>query len=144
MTIKITSVRQLGDLLVQRYANSPQEACWVVAVTTQMTIIDVWQVALGTLDSVNSHPRDVFRHLVATNAYGFILCHNHPSGNLKASAADSQAMSQMAMCSQIMQVHFLDFMIISIKGYRSYRTEDLLPKVALETLIDLWTKVDNM
>ncbi|RZQ57827.1 JAB domain-containing protein [Weissella paramesenteroides] len=144
MTIKIISVRQLGDLLMQRYAHSPQEGCWVVAVTTQMTIIEIYQVALGTLDSVNIHPRDVFRHLVATNAYGFILCHNHPSGNLNASPADKSAMSQMAMCSQIMQVHFLDFMIISTKGYRSYRTEHLLPKVELETLIDLWTKVDNM
>lgn len=91
MTIKISSVRQLGDLLIQRYAQSPQEGCWVIAVTTQMTIIDIYQVALGTLDSVNIHPRDVFRHLVAHNAYGFILCHNHPSGNLTASNADQSS-----------------------------------------------------
>jgi len=144
MTIKITSVGQLGDLLLERYAQSPQESCWVIALTTQMTIIDIYQVALGTLDSVNIHPRDVFRHLVAKNAYGFILCHNHPSGNLTASKADCLAMSQMAMCGQLMQFHFLDFMIISPRGYRSYRSENLLPKVELETLIDLWTKFDNM
>lgn len=144
MTIKISSVRQLGDLLIQRYAQSPQEGCWVIAVTTQMTIIDIYQVALGTLDSVNIHPRDVFRHLVAHNAYGFILCHNHPSGNLTASNADHLAMTQMAICGQLMQFHFLDFMIISSRGYRSYRSESLLPNVELETLIDLWTKFNNM
>jgi DNA repair protein RadC len=53
-------------------------------------------------------------------------------------------MTQMAICGQLMQFHFLDFMIISSRGYRSYRSENLLPNVELETLIDLWTKFNNM
>lgn len=66
------SVQKVGDAMVQQFGQSPQEACWILAVNTQMRVLEVNRVAIGTLDSVTVHPRDIFRRLVALNAYGFI------------------------------------------------------------------------
>lgn len=81
----IKSVADLGNYLASKYGDRPQESCWLIAVNTQLRVLEIQQVAQGTLDGVAIHPRDIFRRLVALNAYGFILVHNHPSGNLKAS-----------------------------------------------------------
>ncbi|TGE74065.1 JAB domain-containing protein [Weissella confusa] len=140
----IKSVAELGQYLANEYGDKPQESCWLIAVNTQMRVLELQQVAQGTLDGVSIHPRDIFRRLVALNAYGFILVHNHPSGNLKASLADRLFMRQLAYCSTLMQVHFFDFMIIGLDGFVSLRATGELPKIGLETLYDLWTDANNL
>ena len=140
----IKSIAELGQYLANEYGDNPQESCWLIAVNTQMRVLELQQVAQGTLDGVSIHPRDIFRRLVALNAYGFILVHNHPSGNLKASLADRLFMRQLAYCSTLMQVHFFDFMIIGLDGFVSLRATEELPKIGLETLYDLWTDANNL
>ncbi len=140
----IKTVAELGQYLANEYGDNPQESCWLIAVNTQMRVLELQQVAQGTLDGVSIHPRDIFRRLVALNAYGFILVHNHPSGNLKASLADRLFMRQLAYCSTLMQVHFFDFMIIGLDGFVSLRATEELPKIGLETLYDLWTDANNL
>lgn len=54
------SVQKVGDAMVQQFGQSPQEACWILAVNTQMRVLEVNRVAIGTLDSVTVHPRDIF------------------------------------------------------------------------------------
>ncbi|AWF96151.1 hypothetical protein B6254_1769 [Weissella cibaria] len=138
------SVQKVGDAMVQQFGQTPQEACWILAVNTQMRVLEVNRVAMGTLDSVTVHPRDIFRRLVALNAYGFIVVHNHPSGSLRLSQADRKLMTQLAMCSGVMQFHFLDFMVISSRGYTSLRSQHWLTEISVETLYDLWTKNDKV
>lgn len=140
----IKSIAELGQYLANEYGDNPQESCWLIAVNTQMRVLELQQVAQGTLDGVSIHPRDIFRRLVALNAYWFILVHNHPSGNLKASLADRLFMRQLAYCSTLMQVHFFDFMIIGLDGFVSLRATEELPKIGLETLYDLWTDANNL
>lgn len=140
----IKSVADLGNYLASKYGDRPQESCRLIAVNTQLRVLEIQQVAQGTLDGVAIHPRDIFRRLVALNAYGFILVHNHPSGNLKASLADRLFMRQLAYCSTLMQVHFFDFMIIGSGGFVSLRATGELPKIGLETLYDLWTDANKL
>ena len=48
----------------------------------------VREVAQGSLDSVEIHPREVFRPLVRAGSHAVILVHNHPSGDPTPSADD--------------------------------------------------------
>lgn len=137
--MKITSIEVLGKELHQRYGNEPQEHCWVLSVNTQMEMLDIVEVALGTINQVTVHPRDVFRRLVSVNAYGYILVHNHPSGILEPSEADMRVLQQFVACSTLMQIHLLDFMIVSKRGFYSVRTQEHWPEISLNSLLDLWT-----
>lgn len=134
------SVTAVGEAMRQRLAGLPQETCWLIAVNTQLHILEMNQIAQGTLDEVNVHPRDIFRRLIALNAYGFIVVHNHPSGSLTPSPADCQMVERLAICSSLMQMHFFDFIIVSQQGYYSWQKEADLPQISVETLFDLWTK----
>lgn len=53
-------------------------------------------------------------------------------------------MTQLAMCSGVMQFHLLDFMVISSRGYTSLRSQHWLTEISVETLYDLWTKNDKV
>ncbi|AIG65217.1 JAB domain-containing protein [Weissella tructae] len=137
--MKITSIDQLGKQLYPEYGHHPQEHCWVLSVNTQMEILEMVSVALGTINQVSVHPRDVFRRLVSVNAYGYILIHNHPSGVLEPSDADRRVLQQFVACSGLMQIHLLDFMIVSKGGFYSIRTHEMWPEISLNSLLDLWT-----
>lgn len=109
---KVKSIEQLGCYLVDKYGTQPQEGCWIIAVDTQLNILSESLVAMGTLNQVAIHPRDVYRHLIAINAYGFMMVHNHPSGKLTASSSDYQVLQPFILCSAIIKIHFFIFSLL--------------------------------
>ncbi|MBM7617815.1 DNA repair protein RadC [Weissella uvarum] len=133
---KMQSVETVGNYAVERYGYRPQEECWILAVDTQLNLLDEQLIARGTLNQVAIHPRDVFRHLIAVNAYGFMMIHNHPSGNLSASNGDQLVLQQYQCCSALMLINFFDFLIVSKQGYRSYRHSNLWHEITLQSLLD--------
>lgn len=135
----INSVHQLGTALVAELGSLLQEECWILGVTTQMRILVFERVALGTADHVQVHPRDIFRRLVAVNAYGFIIVRNHPSGSLHFSTADEEFKLQLVLCSKLMQCHLLDFMVVAQTGYLSQRAVGRLPEISLQEFFKSFT-----
>lgn len=90
------SVQKLVMLWCNSLGSHHKKPVGYFAVNTQMRVLEVNRVAIGTLDSVTVHPRDIFRRLVALNAYGFIVVHNHPSGS--TAHKQIKLMTQLAMC----------------------------------------------
>jgi DNA repair protein RadC len=140
----ITSVHSVGRHLMQKIGSLPQETCWVIGVNTQMRVVCEKQIAVGTADNVAVHPRDLFRPLVATNAFGFVVAHNHPSGNLRLSDQDIRLMQHIALCANVMQCQFLDFLVISPEGFLSQHGQRKLPTFSTDKLLELWTRLDKM
>lgn len=61
------------------------------------------------------HPREIFRALCLANAAAFIAVHNHPSGDPAPSSADIQITRQLREAARIIQIDFLDHIIIGDK-----------------------------
>ena len=66
----------------------------------------------GTLNESIAHPRDILRPAIIHNAYGFILAHNHPSGNPAPSQADDTLTGRIRESAKLLGVRFLDHIII--------------------------------
>lgn len=130
--------------MVEVGGRRPQEEAWAVYVDTQLVIRHVKCIAKGTLDAVVMHPRDVFRHAIAMNAYGFIIVHNHPSGRLVFSQMDLEVLGKLAVCAAIVQIHFFDFLVVSADGYLSAFEREMVPEIQWQNLLDLWTKHVNL
>lgn len=84
------------------------------------------RVSLGTVDSCTAHPRDILRPVIMAGAYGFVLMHNHPSGDPTPSQADKRVTRRIVEASQLMQLTFLDHVIVGKpspghEGYYSFR-----------------------
>ncbi|MDR3190463.1 MAG: JAB domain-containing protein [Lactobacillaceae bacterium] len=140
----VESTEQIARLLEEKIGDLPQEECWVLYFDTQLRILDIACIAKGTLDKVMIHPRDVFRRGVALNAYGIVVAHNHPSGKVSLSNGDVQVARQLVLCGSLLQIHVLDFLVVTRTDYLSYFELEKLPQIRLETLLELWTTHANM
>lgn len=98
-----------------------QEEVHILALNPQKNLISTGLLFRGTVDYCLFHPRDVFRFLVRNNASSFILAHNHPSGQPEPSEADLVMTRKLQSLSVMMEIEFLDHLILTRTAYRSLR-----------------------
>lgn len=72
-----------------------QEHNYAIGLDSGGRVIVVHLVAIGTVDKVQAHPRDIFRELIRVNAARFIYVHNHPTGPRRSSESDRQVTSSL-------------------------------------------------
>jgi DNA repair protein RadC len=71
--------------------------------------------------------RHVFEHAFRLQAKGFVLVHNHPSGNLRPSRQDVTATRALAAVARAMDVEFFDHLIIAGNSAMSMRKAGFTP-----------------
>ena len=59
-----------------------------------------------------AHPRDVLRPALLHSAWGFILVHNHPSGDPSPSDADLRMTRRVREAAEVVGIQFVDHLII--------------------------------
>ncbi len=80
----------------------------------------------GGLSGTVADPRIIFKAALQYNATSIILCHNHPSGNVKPSRADEQLTQSIKTAAEMLQIKLLDHIIVSDENYFSFQDEGLL------------------
>lgn len=89
-----------------------KETVLVLLLDTKSRLIKPVEISSGTLNESIAHPRDILRPAVIHNAYGFVLAHNHPSGNPAPSRMDDLLTERVRECAKLLGVRFLDHVII--------------------------------
>ena len=87
--------------------------------TVKNDLIGVETVSIGSITASTTTPRDIFKSAILANAVAIILCHNHPSGNLKPSDSDVELTRQLVDAGELLGIKVLDHLIVSNRGYRS-------------------------
>jgi DNA repair protein RadC len=70
-------------------------------------------------------PREIFRPAITHSSFGFALAHNHPSGSVSPSDADLRLTKRIASGARILQIKFLDHVIVG-QGFFSFQEAGLL------------------
>ena len=70
--------------------------------------------------------RILLKKALEYNAVNIILCHNHPSGNLKPSQADKHLTSKIKDAAKLLDIAVADHIIVSSEGYFSFADEGLI------------------
>ena len=83
-------------------------------------------LGLGDVDAVNVNPKMIAKKALLLSASSVILMHNHPSGELRASAADIRVTNDIVMILKGLDVEVLDHLIISSQGYLSFKASGLI------------------
>lgn len=89
-----------------------REVLKVALLDTKLRLLRLEEVALGSLTECIAHPREIFRPAIVHSAYGVILMHNHPSGDPAPSQADHRLTRQLAEAARLLQINFLDHVIL--------------------------------
>ena len=77
-------------------------------------------VAVGILDSVIIHPREVFRTAVSRNAKSIIVSHNHPSGRSNPSDEDRRITERLYRAGEILGITVLDHVVVAQGEHYSF------------------------
>lgn len=70
-------------------------------------------ITIGTLTASLVHPREVFADAITDRAASIIVAHNHPSGNLEASAADRDVTERLCSAGNLLGIKLIDHIIVS-------------------------------
>lgn len=113
--------------------HEPEKECLVVFLLNTRLAPYAWhRVSLGTCSDTSAHPREVLRPVIAGNAFGFVIMHNHPSGDPSPSRADELVTRRLIEAAALMQVKMLDHIIIGTPApgrspYYSFRESGIVP-----------------
>jgi DNA repair protein RadC len=120
--IKIANTKDISKimqriLMRQNKLHRKKEYFWVVGLNNDNTIEYIELVAIGHLNKVHIDPVEVFSFAVSKKCKKLILCHNHPSGNLKVSEEDIEITKKLEKGGAILNIRILDHFIISEEDY---------------------------
>jgi DNA repair protein RadC len=89
-------------------------------------VLQIFPVSQGGMTGTVADPRLILAAALKVGAVNVVLCHNHPSGNLKPSLADEQLTGKIRMAAQYFDIKVLDHIIITSESYYSFADEGLL------------------
>jgi DNA repair protein RadC len=106
-------------IIEPRVAGLQQELFLALGVDIRNGLLDVVEVARGTVHGVEVHPREVFRPLVRMAAAGAVLVHNHPSGDPTPSPEDIALTRRLRAVGELLGIPIVDHVVIGAHGFRS-------------------------
>ena len=83
-------------------------------------------VSEGGITGTVADPRVILKKALEENAVSLILCHNHPSGNLKPSIADQELTLKIKEAAKFLDIKVMDHIIVSEEGYFSFADEGMI------------------
>lgn len=120
------SSKEMAEYLMPMLRYRTKECLWVVLLNIKCKIIEIVQVTEGTSEYAVANARTVFAVAVKKDAHAIILCHNHPSGDIKPSASDIQLTKQLVASGEIIGITVLDHIIIGAGKYFSFQEQNMI------------------
>ncbi len=115
-----------ADILQPLFADHRHEVFVVLFLNAANQVIHYEMISQGGVKGTFVDPRIVMRKALEQDAVNIILCHNHPSGNLKPSAADKALTKKLYAAASLLDIKIMDHLIVSSRGYLSFVDEGLL------------------
>ena len=112
-------------LLRENKIRRNQEHFWVVGLDNKSKILFIELISLGSVNSNQVNPPEVFRMAIYKMAVKMILVHNHPSGSMEPSNGDKDLTDRMIKTGQLINIQVIDHLIISEKDYLSFVDEGI-------------------
>lgn len=102
------------------------EEFWILLLNRNNRVTDQCMISSGGVSGTIVDAKVVFKHALDSLSSGIILAHNHPSGNLQPSNADIKLTEKLVLAGKSLDISVLDHLIVSSKGYFSFRDEGLI------------------
>jgi len=122
---KITSSKAVFEIMQPEIGELQHEEFWVLFLNNSNAVISKSQLSKGGITGTSVDIRLIFKLALENSATGLILCHNHPSGNLKPSDADKKITRKICDAGDNLDVKVLDHLIITESKYYSFVDEGI-------------------
>jgi DNA repair protein RadC len=123
---QIRESREIGPYLQAKLKDYNHEVFAVVFLNRANKINHFEIISSGGITGTVADPRIILTKALENKATSIVLCHNHPSGNLKPSLADEELTLKIKEAARYLDISVLDHIIVSEEGYYSFSDEGML------------------
>ena len=114
------------EVMQSTLADINYEEFWILLLNRANQVIRKVNISEGGFSGTVADPKKIFKIALENSASGIILCHNHPSGNIKPSDADIQLTRKLKEAGTHLDLPILDHLIIGDEKYLSFADDALL------------------
>lgn len=122
---KITSSKDVYEIMRSLLIDLPHEEFWLLLLNRANFVIKKEMISRGGISGTVVDTKIVFKTAIENYASSIIICHNHPSGNLKPSEADIRITKNIKEAGKLMEIQLLDHLILTESGFFSFADENL-------------------
>lgn len=83
-------------------------------------------ISKGGITGTVADPRIILKRALEEDATSMVLCHNHPSGNLRPSRADEELTKKIKEAAAYFDIKIIDHIIVSEEGFYSFADDGIL------------------
>lgn len=103
-----------------------REHMFVLYLNRANRVVGCYHISSGGVAGTVADPKVILQGALLCNASGFIMAHNHPSGNTVASQADITLTKKVKEAAIFMEMQLLDHMIMTQDRFLSMADEGLM------------------
>lgn len=122
----LCSPESVAAMARERLGKLAHEEVWLAYVDNRNRLLAWEKAAKGTVDTSSIFPRDIIERALAVKATGFIIVHNHPSGDPKPSGADVEFTRHLRQAAQPLRIRFVDHVVVTESKCYSMVTDGFL------------------
>ena len=112
--------------MCHRIANLNHEEVWILLLNRRNEVIKEFRLTSGSSVASIFDTKMIIKRALLEDAQGLVMCHNHPSGNLRPSPQDDQITHKLSEACRAMDLRFIDHVILSVDGLYSYADQGRL------------------
>lgn len=101
------------------------EHAYLIGFDNNMNIVGIFLISIGTYNKCFFYGRNIATFLILSGSERFILYHNHPNGDLNISDNDQTSLINVKLLANILEIEFIDSVIISNNGWRCIERGDI-------------------
>lgn len=125
--IKICCSEDINSYLLEQWNDIEyRESVYAVFLNRANQVLGYLLVSKGGISSTIVDVKMILQAALKACSTSIILSHNHPSGNLKASAEDIKVTTKLKDGARILDLCLLDHLILTNEGYLSLADDGLM------------------
>ena len=115
--------------LSEQMRDFDREVLGIINLDNRMRPINISFVSAGSVNGTLTHPREILKAAILSNAANMMLIHNHPSGYLIPSKMDVQITDRMIQLCDLVNIPLLDHIIVGgdKEEYFSFARQKIMP-----------------
>ncbi|NOZ34865.1 MAG: JAB domain-containing protein [Chlorobi bacterium] len=123
---QIKSSKDIFEIFGQKLGDLPYEEFWLMIMNRANKIIEIRKISAGGVSGTVTDIKIILKAAIEKTASGIIVCHNHPSGNIKPSNSDISLTKKLKAACELIDIPLLDHIIVAYSNYYSFADESMI------------------
>lgn len=119
--LAFNSPLSIADFYMEQMRHLEQENLRAMFLNSKNVLIKDMLLSIGTVNSAQLTPRELFLEALKYQAVNIVLVHNHPSGDAAPSRADMEFTKRVKESGNLLGIRLIDHIIIGDNEYISFK-----------------------